>query len=75
MPHRDLDDLPGMISTRDLAVFLDVSEGLLMKWRSAGTGPPWTKVGDGAAGLVRYPREDLRTYLAERRRPAVAVTG
>jgi hypothetical protein len=71
----DIDDLPGMVSTRDLAVFLDVSEGLLAKWRSTGIGPPWVKVSPGTSGLVRYPREDLRTYLSERRRPAPAVTG
>lgn len=71
----DIDDLPGMVSTRDLAVFLDVSEGLLAKWRSTGIGPPWVKVSPGTSGLVRYPREDLRTYLAERRRPAPVVAG
>jgi len=74
MPHDDLDSLPAMISTRELATFLRVSENLLMKWRSAGTGPPWVKVGGGTAGLVRYSRVDLRAYLAAQRRPAAAVT-
>ncbi len=64
-----LADLPPMLTTSEMATFLGVGESLLAKWRHQRKGPPFTKLTDGDGGAVRYLREDLRTYLAERRVP------
>jgi predicted site-specific integrase-resolvase len=55
-----------MMAPPDVATFLGTTPERLARWRHEGSGPPWTKVTDGRNGLVRYPREDLRRYLAAR---------
>lgn len=67
-----LADLPLMIRTRELAAFLNVRQGLLTQWRSAGVGPPWVKLTPGERGAVRYPREELRAYLRSNKRAPLA---
>jgi excisionase family DNA binding protein len=49
---------------RDAARYLDLSESWLRKARMNGSGPPFIKVGR----TVRYLREDLDSWLEERRR-------
>jgi hypothetical protein len=52
-----------MLTTRQLAAFLGVGEGLLAKWRHQKIGPTYVKLTPGPSGAVRYPREDLRAYI------------
>jgi hypothetical protein len=48
----------------DTATALGVTVGTLAKWRLAGGGPPYLKVG----ARVRYDSVDLETWLAAKRR-------
>lgn len=64
MTEDPLAGYPPMMSPPDVAAFLDTSVNRLARWRHEGSGPPWTKVTKGRNGLVRYPREELRAYLA-----------
>ena len=41
---------PRLMTTRDTAIYLSVSEAALKAWRLRGGGPPWIKVGHA----VRY---------------------
>ena len=53
---------------RPAADYINASVDTLQAWRSAGKGPPWSKVGR----LVRYRIEDLDAFLnAHRREPIV----
>lgn len=75
MPE-EIDPLAGfgpMIRACDLAPFFGVSEQQLADWRKQGVGPPWHKLTPGRGGAVRYPREDLRAYLAGNKRNAPAA--
>lgn len=65
--------LPPMLTTRELAAFLRVDEGLLAKWRSQGVGPAYVKMTPGRGGAVRYHRADVRTFLTANRRAGKAV--
>ncbi len=53
-----------LISTREAAVRLGVSELTLKGWRAAGRGPDYVKVG----AAVRYDLRDLEDYVARQRR-------
>lgn len=66
-----LDDYPEMMTPDDVGAYLQISTVRLAAWRGKQVGPPFTKVGDGPNGAVRYPKGDLRKYLASRTvRPA-----
>lgn len=54
---------PAMMTPGQVATFLNTSTDRLAQWRYRGRGPAWTKVTEGRTGLVRYPREELRTYI------------
>lgn len=66
---RSLDQLHALpdgawISTYETALILAVSTRLLMDWRAAGRGPPWSK----PVRHVRYQMGPLRAWmLAEQR--------
>lgn len=49
-------------STDDLARYLQVPKKTVYAWNSAGTGPRLVRIGK----YVRYRREDVQTWLAER---------
>jgi hypothetical protein len=49
----------------------DFSPSTLAKWRLAGTGPPYSKVGR----LIVYDIADLDAYLSSRRRLSTSDTG
>ncbi len=54
-----------LMSTRELASYIGVAEGTIRKWRWAGCGPKYTRLG-GARGPCRYRPEDVAAWLRER---------
>lgn len=61
-----LDRYPQLMSPTEVSEYTGVSVDRLAHWRRSGRGPTYIKLGDGANGAVRYPREALRRYLADR---------
>ena len=55
---------PRFLSTKEAARFLTLSHRTLEDWRLRGDGPPFVKLG----GSVKYAREDLETFVSDRRR-------
>ncbi|MDA8149822.1 MAG: helix-turn-helix domain-containing protein [Nitrospiraceae bacterium] len=51
-----------LLSNRDAALFLGIAETTLPRWRWAGIGPGFLRVGRS----IRYRLSDLENYLAER---------
>lgn len=68
-----LSEYPAMMTTAQVAEVTQIAPNTLAVWRIRGAaGPPFVKMGEGRGSAIRYPREDLRKYLAERTvRPAV----
>jgi hypothetical protein len=62
-----LDGYPAMMSSAEVAEYMGVGKARLAQWRHRGGGPPYVKMNPAQQGLVRYPREDLRSWLAARR--------
>lgn len=58
---------PVMMTVHHVAEVLHVAPKTLYGWRRAGKGPPWMPLEDQPGSAIRYPREDLRAYLAARR--------
>ena len=56
-----------LLTTKDAAAFLDISEKTLEGWRSAETGPKFYRMG---GRLVRYFRSDLEDWLRNEQQPA-----
>lgn len=54
-----------LLDTRAAAEYLALSPRTLEKWRSAGTGPTFCRIGGGVRG-VRYRRDDLDAFVAAR---------
>ncbi len=52
-----------LLSPRQLARFLGVTERTLGGWRASGTGPGWMKF----KRHIRYSRRDVTTWLTDRR--------
>lgn len=61
-----LDQYPAMMSSAEVAEYMGVDKARLAQWRHKGGGPPYVKVTPSQQGLVRYPREELRVWVAER---------
>lgn len=57
-------DLPRLMTTEEVAESLRLAEGTLRKWRSAGRGPKFVKLGND---LVRYLPEDIADYARDHR--------
>jgi hypothetical protein len=57
-------DRDGLISSEELAGWLDVPIGTLGQWASRGGGPTYHKVGVHR----RYHPTDVKSWLAEQRR-------
>lgn len=55
------------LSPTAAAKYLGVSTHLLQKWRSLGTGIPYTKLGDSFNAPIRYSITDLDKYLEKRK--------
>lgn len=56
-------ELPELLSTSELAQYLDVPLSTIYLWRNRGEGPPGFKVGK----QVRYRVSDVVAWLDERR--------
>ncbi|WP_447947470.1 helix-turn-helix transcriptional regulator [Microbacterium lacticum] len=50
-----------LMHSREVAAYLKVSESTLSRWRSAGTGPPFLRLG----GIARYRLDAVDRWLAE----------
>jgi predicted DNA-binding transcriptional regulator AlpA len=48
-----------LLTPKEVARELGVTERTLARWRAAGFGPVWCRVGPR---LVRYDRESVRSY-------------
>lgn len=57
-------NFPQLVSSKQAAQILGVSESTLRYWRSIATGPPWVKLGRRAL----YDLADLVEFVARRRR-------
>lgn len=55
----DASTLSPLMDSREVAAYLKVSESTLSRWRSAGTGPPFIKLG----GISRYRLDAIDTWL------------
>lgn len=55
------------MSPLSAAKYLGVSIHLLQKWRTLGTGVPYTKLGDSFNAPIRYSITDLDKYLEKRK--------
>jgi excisionase family DNA binding protein len=60
------DELPEklLLTPKEVAHMLSLSEKTLEAWRAKGKGPPWLKLTDTGRG-VRYPVDKLKAWLAE----------
>jgi excisionase family DNA binding protein len=56
-------DLPKLLTIRELALYLDVPVSTIYLWRSRGTGPRGFKIGK----QVRYRAPDVAEWVEERR--------
>ncbi|HNV40319.1 MAG TPA: helix-turn-helix domain-containing protein [Ornithinibacter sp.] len=50
-----------LMHSREVAAYLKVSESTLSRWRSAGTGPPFLRLG----GIARYRLDAVDRWLAD----------
>jgi predicted DNA-binding transcriptional regulator AlpA len=56
-----------LLTTREVAEWLQIDQSTIEFWRSIGRGPSWSKLSDGPNSPVRYHRGDVERWLAERR--------
>jgi hypothetical protein len=71
MPQRNqaLADGEGLLTPKETASFMRVSESWLAKARMRGDGPPYAKYGRS----VRYQREDVIGYTRSRLRRSTSA--
>ena len=70
----DMDDthtIPRLLKENEAAALLRLEVSTLRRWRWAGTGPPFLKIG----AAVRYDPAVLQSYLAERVRTSTSDPG
>jgi predicted DNA-binding transcriptional regulator AlpA len=60
-----------LLTTGEAASFLGVAESTLNKWRMAGNGPRYAKLG----ALVKYRVADLHAFVETRTRQSTATDG
>lgn len=58
-----LTNVDELLTPGDSCRVLGVSRQTMINWRKTGDGPPWIQV---SAGVVRYRRSALESYLTER---------
>lgn len=56
-----------MVTEAELADRLNVSVRTLQRYRAAGCGPQFARVGDGR-GVIRYAERDIATWLQRQKR-------
>ncbi len=61
---------PVLMTVREAARFLRISESCLNKWRLTGEGPPFIKLG----AAVRYRRRDVEAWIDEQTRTSTSAT-
>jgi len=61
-----------LITTREVAAELGVSEATLCLWRRENRGPRYVRL-DGKTGKVRYALSDVRAWVAERTSTAGSI--
>jgi hypothetical protein len=62
---------PVLLDETNAARILGLSVKTLRRWRWAGKGPAFLKIG----GAVRYDRDDLEGFIASARRTSTSDTG
>lgn len=55
-----------MMTRREAAEYLAVSQATLSRWAAERTGPPFIKMHDGESGSVRYPSDLLAEFVQSR---------
>jgi hypothetical protein len=68
-PDREPVPKPDLMNTTAVAEMLHVHPQTLRKWRTAGGGPPYIRVGDTPAAGVLHRRSDVEAWLLARRYP------
>lgn len=53
---------PAMLTSKQVAKLLEISEGTLRNWRVRGLGPRYVRL-SVKYGAVRYPRHEVDAYL------------
>ena len=61
--------IPERLTERELACHWRISQRTLQRWREAGTGPPWFRIG----GRVLYGRDEVRAFENANRFPGAAT--
>lgn len=64
MIERMVVDPPAMMTSKQVAKILEISEGTLRNWRVKGFGPRHIRL-SAKHGAVRYPRHEVDAYLRE----------
>ncbi|MBM1220986.1 helix-turn-helix domain-containing protein [Ponticoccus sp. SC2-23] len=67
-PNTPNDHLPERLTERELARHWRISQRTLQRWREAGAGPSWYRIG----GRVLYGRNDVRDFENASRFPGAA---
>ena len=62
---------PNLVKEREVSARLNVEVATLRRWRWAGTGPRFIKIG----GAVRYDPEDLTAFIESSRRSSTSDAG
>lgn len=52
-----------LLTSKEVAQLLKVTQVCLRKWRSAGFGPRFIKLGDNSRSRVRYRESDVRSWI------------
>lgn len=55
-----------LMTRREAAAYLNVSQATLSRWAADRSGPPFIKLHDGEAGAVRYPSDLLDAFVESR---------
>ena len=59
------EETPRLLTTAEVCDILKVKRIALQRWRNAGAGPNWIRVGRRG---VRYPLSDLNQWLRDHQR-------
>lgn len=55
-------DVPTVLTSKQLAIRWGLAENTIRKWRVAGIGPAYMKLGDGRSAEVRYRIVDVEQW-------------
>lgn len=59
------EDVVTVLTSKQLAIRWGLAENTIRKWRVAGIGPTYMKLGDGRAAEVRYRIVDVEQWEQE----------